>query len=144
MREAPSRVPQRIWSTTHSGFFFFPGVRSQKQNPECVVREHEVEFPLGYGVATISRLLENYRSLLQNIVSFAEYSLFYRALLQKRPMILRSLLFEATHGYTFHSLRKNLCDSWRDSCDTWHDSFLYVTCHISHSHKSALIWGGYD
>jgi len=29
-------------------------------------------------------------------VSFAEYSLFYRALLQKRPIILRSLLLEAT------------------------------------------------
>jgi len=29
-------------------------------------------------------------------VSFAEYSLFYRTLLQKRPIILRSLLLEAT------------------------------------------------
>ena len=29
-------------------------------------------------------------------VSFAEYRLFYRALLQKRPVILRSLLIEAT------------------------------------------------
>jgi len=29
-------------------------------------------------------------------VSFAEYSLFYRALLQKRPVILRSLLIVAT------------------------------------------------
>ena len=29
-------------------------------------------------------------------VSFAEYSLFYRSLLQKRPMILRSLLIVAT------------------------------------------------
>jgi len=41
-----------------------------------------------YGVATISRLK------LQ--VYFAEYSLFYRALLQKRPIILRSLLIVAT------------------------------------------------
>jgi len=30
-------------------------------------------------------------------VSFAECSLFYRALLQKRPIILRSLLIEARH-----------------------------------------------
>jgi len=30
------------------------------------------------------------------IVSFAEYSLFYRVLLQKRPIILRSLLIVAT------------------------------------------------
>jgi len=29
-------------------------------------------------------------------VSFAEYGLFYRGLLQKRPIILRSLLIEAT------------------------------------------------
>ena len=29
-------------------------------------------------------------------VSFAEYSLIYRALLQKRPIILRSLLIVAT------------------------------------------------
>jgi len=41
------------------------------------------------GVATISRLLK-----LQ--VSFVEYSLLYRALLQKRPIILRSLLTKAT------------------------------------------------
>ena len=42
-----------------------------------------------HGVATISRLLK-----LQ--VSFAEYRLFYRALLQKRPIILSSLLIAAT------------------------------------------------
>jgi len=41
------------------------------------------------GVATISRLLK-----VQ--VSFAEYRLFYRALLQKRPIFLRSLLIVAT------------------------------------------------
>jgi len=33
---------------------------------------------------------------LKSYVSFAEYRLFYRALLQKRPMILRSLLIVAT------------------------------------------------
>jgi len=33
---------------------------------------------------------------LQLYVTFAEYSLFYRALLQKRPVILRSLLVVAT------------------------------------------------
>jgi len=42
-----------------------------------------------YGVATISRLLKMY-------VSFAEYRLFNRALLQKRPVIWRSLLIVAT------------------------------------------------
>ena len=34
-------------------------------------------------------------------ISFAEYSLFYRALFQKRPMILRSLLIEAI-PYAIH------------------------------------------
>jgi len=41
---------------------------------------------------------------LKSQVSFAEYSPFYRALLQKRPMILRSLLIVATpyRECTFH------------------------------------------
>ena len=42
-----------------------------------------------YGVATISRLLKI-------IGPFAEYNLFYRTLLQKRPAILRSLPIVAT------------------------------------------------
>ena len=45
-------------------------------------------------------------------VSFAEYRLFYRALLQKRPIILRSLLIEATPYWVKHGLRQ------------WHDSFI--------------------
>jgi len=36
------------------------------------------------------------RRLLKIVRLFAEYSLFYRALLQKRPVILRSLLIVAT------------------------------------------------
>jgi len=47
------------------------------------------DFKWYYGVATISRLLK-----IQ--VSFAEYRRFYRALVQNRPIILRSLLLEAT------------------------------------------------
>ena len=43
-----------------------------------------------HGVATISRLLKIKGS-------FAEYSLFYRALLHKRHIILRSLLIVATN-----------------------------------------------
>ena len=38
-------------------------------------------------------------------VSFAECSLFYRALLQKRPIILRSLLIEAT---TYHAVEAGI------------------------------------
>ena len=39
---------------------------------------------------------------LKLYVSFAEYRLFYRALLRKRPIILRSLLTVATTPYCVH------------------------------------------
>jgi len=39
-------------------------------------------------------------------VSFAEYRLFYWSLLQKRHIILRSLLIEAT-TYTYHAYIKH-------------------------------------
>jgi len=57
-----------------------------------------------YGVATINRLLE--------IIGFAEYRLFHRALLQKRPIILRILLIVATQLHSLcYSLRllQNIC-----------------------------------
>ena len=38
-------------------------------------------------------------------MEFAEYSLFYRALLQKRPIIVRSLLIVATPYSDFHGIR---------------------------------------
>ena len=40
-------------------------------------------------------------------VSFAEYRLFYRSLLQKRPVIWRSLLIEAT-PYEDYETRDNV------------------------------------
>jgi len=43
---------------------------------------------------------------LKLYVSFAEYHLFYRALLQKRPIILRSLLVEATPWRHKHVSKK--------------------------------------
>jgi len=42
---------------------------------------------------------------LKQQVSFAEYSLFYRALLQKRPIVLRSLLIVATPIHVSHHAR---------------------------------------
>jgi len=48
-----------------------------------------LEYSPYYGVATISCSLKLY-------FSFVEYSLFHRALLQKRPIILRSMLIVAT------------------------------------------------
>jgi len=50
-----------------------------------------------HGVATISRL--GVAALVGSFklqVSFAEFSPFYRVLLQKRPIIVRSLLVVAT------------------------------------------------
>jgi len=52
-------------------------------------------------------------------VSFAEYSLFCRALLQKRPIILRSLLTEAT-PYLIDAKRTEL---WRIT--------IVIICYIS-------------
>jgi len=50
-----------------------------------------------YGVATIRRLLQIIRLFCRiQSRSFADYSLFYRALLQKRLIISRSLLIVAT------------------------------------------------
>ena len=50
-------------------------------------------------------------------VSFAEYSLFCRALLQKRPIILRSLLIEATpsnkSAREYHNLRDESQKNYR-------------------------------
>jgi len=52
-----------------------------------------------YMVNTMGRL--RLVSSLKLQVSFAEYRLFYRALLQKRPVLLRSLLIVAT-PYMIH------------------------------------------
>ena len=44
---------------------------------------------------------------IKSQVSFAEYSLFYRALLQKKPIISRSLLIIATpYQYEMHPGRE--------------------------------------
>ena len=46
---------------------------------------------------------------LESQVSFAEYRLFYRALLQKNPTILRSLLIVATpYDISGHTLQHTL------------------------------------
>jgi len=62
----------------------------------------------------------------------AEYRLFYRALLQKRPMILRSLLIcDMTPSSVWHDSFKcviwllQVCDMTRSS--VWHDMFKCVT-----------------
>jgi len=54
-------------------------------------------------------------------VSFAEYRLFYRSLLQKRPMICRSLLIVAT-PYLVNG-RLPFCSVF---CICWATGFFYV------------------
>jgi len=58
---------------------------------------------------TLSRITMGWLRLVGSFklqVSFAEYSLFYRAFLQKWPIILRSLLIVATPQQVHHSVCK--------------------------------------
>jgi len=75
-------------------------------------------------------------------VSFAEYSLFYRALLQKRPRILRSLLIIAT------LYRIPVCHDKRDvsSCrvthmkGSWHTSGWVMALSFANEMYSCAPW----
>jgi len=69
--------------------------------------------PVHYGAATNGRLHKI-------IALFCKYRLFYRALLQKRPMILRSLLLEATP-----------------------ESHVVDTGHLGSPHDTLFIYTGY-
>jgi len=76
-------------------------------------------------------------------VSFSEYDLFYRALLQKRPIILRSLLIVATpyllvHGYEINTWTCNICRIETDTSPSraayiflsWYNWFHYQLCYF--------------
>jgi len=65
---------------------------------------------------------------LKSYVSFAEYRLFDRALLQKRPIILRSLLIVATPYYTLHPYSNHIYShTWRKTDVFSHIQFrLYI------------------
>jgi len=63
--------------------------RHEKQTTQKTMRDVENDT-----ICVVSSKKET--TFLKLQVSFAEYRLFYRALLQKRPIILRSLLTEAT------------------------------------------------
>ena len=78
-----------------------------------------------YGVAKISRLLQLY-------VSFTEYRLFYRAFLQKRRIIVRSLLIEATPYLEGKSMKKRIASysfHWKSS----DGAFTHVSCKLAPS-----------
>jgi len=68
-------------------------------------------------------------------VSFAEYRLFYRALLQKRPMILRSLLIVATlydistwHIHTTYSYETFICIAQEVHAPCTHECAIKHSC----------------
>jgi len=60
------------------------------------------EWRVHYGVASVSRIDKI-------IVSFAEYRLFYRALLQKSPVIWSILLTKAT-PYVYYHVYSHKCN----------------------------------
>jgi len=92
----------RIWSLLQGSF-----AKETYNLKEPTKRSHPIPFNQDVwpvGTSPIKMWLEN------NIDFFAEFSLFYRALLQKRPIILRSLLIVAT-PYDLLVLPQSKCDS---------------------------------
>ena len=70
----------------------------------CIV-QHQTRCMMQHHTRFIHGAVSNKMGSLKLQVSFAECSLFYRALLQKRPIILRSLLTVATPYYFCDALR---------------------------------------
>ena len=75
-------------------------------------------------------------------VSFAEYRLFYRALLQNRPIILRSLLIEAT-PYMSHAYVTFLIRVWHYSFYSFlpkQDSYMWLDSCMCDMMISCVVW----
>jgi len=65
-------------------------------------------------------------------VSIAEYSLFHRALLQKRPIMLRSLRLVATpYLQVMSHIWINQVTYMNQSCHMWMSCVTHVTSHLS-------------
>jgi len=71
-------------------------------------------------------------------VSFAEYRLFYRALLQKRPIILRSLPIVATPyaQYAKMQWRQRLCEQWTRVSGYTLEILVLTNRRVSYPHYS--------
>jgi len=74
-------------------------------------------------------------------VSFAEYRLFYRALLQKRPIISRSLLVEATqyHIWTSQITYETGVLHMNESCHMWMSGITYEWV-MPHMYEARHTW----
>jgi len=74
-------------------------------------------------------------------VSFAEYSLFYRALLQKRPIIFSILLTQATPYVTYEEAMSH------ESLHIWRSQLTWVMSHcewvMSHVNEACHTWMRY-
>jgi len=88
---------------------------------------------------TVMRWLQWVNSLKLQ-VSFAEYSLFYRALLQTRPLILRSLVIVATPYFVPMPLRSNrVTFAIHTHMYTPTHPHTYTDPIASHSHNSRVL-----
>jgi len=69
----------------------------------------------------------------QDMVSYKTLSLFYRALLQKRPMILRSLLIVHIHAITCTYTSSTLCHgiSYKTLSSTLYTMTVELTYHVT-------------
>ena len=94
------------------------------------------------------RLVGSFKSY----VSFAEYSLFYGALLQKRPIILRSLLIEATLRFRYRHLEAQERRSWAPlttPCGTLQHNATHALqhtatcCNTGHSKENVAVEGSF-
>jgi len=102
MNESFQHAHERVLSHTHkhnlyydalSHSYFRTHICHEWTSPSTHMQTQHV---LSNGVAPTSGSFKSY-------VSFPEYNLFYRALLQKRPKMLRSLLIIATtHKHNFY------------------------------------------
>jgi len=72
---------------------------------------------------------------LKRHVSFAEYRLFYRALLQKRPIILRSLLIIAAGCEAKVEWQQSRSDSIGCVCILWMIKFILCRGSYSYTHR---------
>ena len=133
---------KRDYSAKETCNFKEPTNRSHSMS--CTFRHRELMC-----VASMSRM--RWRRLVGSLkiqVSFAEYSLFDRALLQKRPMFLGSLLLVATPCHPLFALvcMQNIGSLAKEIyvLEEPTDCRSRLTWGVALSAESVVGWGGYD